>query len=469
MWWAFEIWTRKTREALFIGELGKRLYVWITAISIGVIHDPLTAGRIVSAVSGTVSILGVFLLANRLYGSSILSVLSAVVYALLPLATFHNRLALVDSTLAALLVWSLLASVDASLAHSPRRQNGMALISGLLLGAATWTKLSAIVFAYFPAISFLLLLRGNPRIMITSLIWCYIPFGFVACGAVFAPTRDYATNPATFLLPFSAQNIGPFEMWAMNTQKTWEWVRSLVTWPAMFAMLAAGFLRRDRSILLLAYCTVLPITLFALTGERIYSRYILPCAAPISILVAIGILCITQLISKGIKTIVMLRGALIIISTVCVVWPSVIFSMTLVSDPASLPLAHDDRDQYFTGWASGFGFPEVFSIVESTSASLNRPVILLTNPRMLSFTRYRFPNDSRIHVREELAVYWGIRSIVQDWKVHKVMTFVLTVEPFDNWQRFEMNNPEFKLWGAFAKPNGTIALRLYGADFGVID
>jgi 4-amino-4-deoxy-L-arabinose transferase-like glycosyltransferase len=87
-------------RALFRKEGKHPLFMWLTAISLQGIDDPLLAGRVVSVLSGLASLVAIFLIGRMLYSERIAWV-ACWIYLFCPFTFFFDRLALVESLLCA--------------------------------------------------------------------------------------------------------------------------------------------------------------------------------------------------------------------------------------------------------------------------------------------------------------------------------------------------------------------------------
>lgn len=234
MQWAAEIWARKTRESLFIPELGKLLYIWVSAVAIGLIPDPLMAGRVVSALTGAASVVGSFLLGWRLFNSRLVGIFSGAAYALLPLAVVHERMALVDPMLSALLLWATLLGIETRTANSWRRQALLAFGSGNLMAAAVWTKHSGLIYFFLPGLAMGLFSRSQSGNLLRCLAACYLPFTLAAVAAfLMRSTGEPSPGIAGFLQPTASIRLDHASMWWSNVGKPTQWFVSYLSWPAL--------------------------------------------------------------------------------------------------------------------------------------------------------------------------------------------------------------------------------------------
>ena len=124
------------------------LYMWILMFLVRRFGDPLFAGRLVSALAGMGTVLGVMGVSYLLFNSKRSTLAAGLFWVLSPFALFFDRMALVDSLLTSLTVWTLFLGI---LTVKTRRFD-MAILTGFALGFAALTKSSAIFLSSRPAI-----------------------------------------------------------------------------------------------------------------------------------------------------------------------------------------------------------------------------------------------------------------------------------------------------------------------------
>ncbi len=111
------------------------LFMWIMMPLFKVFSDPLFAGRILSVLSGFGTLLGVLFLGWRFFEKRV-GLWAAFLVAITPYFVFFDRLALVDSMLATVTIWSLIFAI---LLIKYSRLD-LAMILGYFFGAGLLTK-----------------------------------------------------------------------------------------------------------------------------------------------------------------------------------------------------------------------------------------------------------------------------------------------------------------------------------------
>src|SRR3989339_82367 len=120
-------------------EDGKQpMFVWLMLPALKWISDPLLAGRLVSVISGTLTLAGLIVLSWKLFGEKI-GWMSGFIYIISPFFLLYDRLALYDSLTTALMVWALFLTI----LMSEYLRLDIALLLGMTIGAGFLTKSSA--------------------------------------------------------------------------------------------------------------------------------------------------------------------------------------------------------------------------------------------------------------------------------------------------------------------------------------
>jgi 4-amino-4-deoxy-L-arabinose transferase-like glycosyltransferase len=125
------------------------LHAWMMAPLLGLIKDPLLAGRLTSVFAGALTTLGMFLLGRELMNSKF-GLLAAFLFVACPYALFYDRLAIAESLLLALFVFAIYFAVKAARSVNSYYLIGAGVATGLaLLTKGTATLLCPILgFAY---------------------------------------------------------------------------------------------------------------------------------------------------------------------------------------------------------------------------------------------------------------------------------------------------------------------------------
>lgn len=125
--------------SLFDGK--QPLLMWVFGLVNKIIADPLLAGRLVSLVFSALTITAIYKLAKKTFSFPFFY-LAPIIYILIPIFTFFDRQALMESALTAVGVWSLYFLRD----YLEKKTLKSVLLLGITLGIGLLIKSTAIIF-----------------------------------------------------------------------------------------------------------------------------------------------------------------------------------------------------------------------------------------------------------------------------------------------------------------------------------
>ncbi len=331
------------------------MFTWIMMVFLKVIRDPLLAGRLVSVVSGFVTMAGLGLLTFALFRSAKLGFVVCTLYILSPFALMYDRLALYDSLVAAFSVWSLYGGV--LLVRLLRLD--IALLLGMVLGAGMLNKSSGFMSLYFLPVTLVLFdWRKKERIM-RFLRW----LGLVLVAAIISQLlysvlrlspllHMVKQKDAVFVYPFHEWLKHPFNYFVGNIQGQFDWLIRYMTIPiALLSFIpAVTFWKHTREKLLLYAWWAAPFLVLALFARVLYPRFILFMVMPLYVLASIPYLWIMERLGHRLWKAVLLF---------LIIFPSVFADFYIIADPRYAPLPFSDKVQLVDDWPSGWGIREV--------------------------------------------------------------------------------------------------------------
>ncbi len=285
------------------------LFMWLLAFGpIKFLKDPLVAGRLISVVSGWISLLTLFVascfVANfnqsgkdikKFIFSSIqkktpIGLIACLIYLLLPFTFFFDRLALPDNLLSSLTLLSF--PLCLLLTKFPRLD--LAIILGSVLGLAWLTKSPAIYYLALSFVTFLFVNYRHPKTLIFPLISTIIAFfiyNILRLGPQFhmiaSRNKDYVW-PLVTILQKPLDPLVP-HLSAISTiyQKYIHW---LVLIPAVIGlMLKLKNNKLKKTHLILLSWWLLPLIATASLAKVFTARYILSTTPFLIILLALGL------------------------------------------------------------------------------------------------------------------------------------------------------------------------------------
>jgi hypothetical protein len=333
-------------------EQGRPLLVWLF-LPAGWMPGPvLFSARLMTSVAGLVTAGALGACLARLGGRRA-ALWGVWLWALLPLAVWHERLAIQDPFVTAALACALVLLV-AGHAGGPKRGAFFWVGAGLLFGVAFLLKISAIFALPWLGLLYFALQRhfGLP-VIDRRLAW-------LAAGAV-VPVAALGSN-----LPLLGSRLGNYDVMPKFTEQemaggvmhrfgTWSsWYVGYDGWPLLvllaLALVLGGRLAQHR---LTAWCAAGGWALSLLVGSAFYkssyARYALPDHVPLVLFLGLAL---GGALSPARWKMVLAAGTLALARWSLVDWQ-------IGSDPAQAPVPAADITQYVTGSWSGRGTAEV--------------------------------------------------------------------------------------------------------------
>jgi hypothetical protein len=115
--------------------------MWIFGIMESILSDPLFAGRLVSVVTGFLTLIGIFKLTKYLFGQKA-ALISSFLYTIIPIFSFYDRQALMESSVATIGIWTCYFLLKGLKENSLRNS----VFAGLVLGIGFFIKSSSFVY-----------------------------------------------------------------------------------------------------------------------------------------------------------------------------------------------------------------------------------------------------------------------------------------------------------------------------------
>lgn len=351
--WAQIMWHDANQRFLPLSDGKPPLFMWLMIPFLKVITDPLLAGRLLSVLSGFATLAGGFFLSKKLFGLKV-GLLSSVLIITSPFLLFYDRLAITDSLLAALAVWSFYLGF--LLFEKPKIDKAMFL--GLAWGAGMLNKPTAV---YFPLLTpFFLLLTPLKKwiIKIKKLVLPSILASGFALGIYnvlrLSPAMHMIGGRSADYLRSKEEVFGQLFSYFFNTLRVIStWLLSWLTWPIAFVLLislALALVKKQGKILALLLWCLAPFFIQAVIGKIIYPRYFLFITPFILIIAAWGLTQLTQVETKMVKTKIVLS----LLFSLVLIKP-LVFDFLLLTRIEQAPLHPSEREQYLETWAAGFG------------------------------------------------------------------------------------------------------------------
>jgi 4-amino-4-deoxy-L-arabinose transferase-like glycosyltransferase len=294
--------------------------MWLLAPLLRLRLDPLLTGRVLSAASGLLGVIGVYQLSQKLFEAKTAQ-LAAVLALFCPFLLFYDRMSLTDSLLTALIIWSIYLAPGIGL--------------GIAAGAALWVKPSALSYLFLIALFHLkawkkLLLSGVIALALYNVMRLSDSFYMIKQRSL-----DYLQPPT-------------LEHFLSTNRVFFDWLINYLSWPLVFVLvisLITAVKFREKKIAILSLFILAPFFAQALVGKILYPRYLLPLVPFILIITAWELNRMPKPLMKGLMIFIL------------ALWLR--FDYYLLTDPVNAPLHSSEKEQYFYEWSSGYGLKEI--------------------------------------------------------------------------------------------------------------
>lgn len=337
------------------------LFMWLIIPFFKVFSDPLFAGRFLSVVSGLFTLLGVFFLSKRVFNTKV-ALWAGLLYVIAPYTVFFDRMALVDSMLAAFTIWTVYFAVW--LATNSRLD--IAMFLGFFMGGAILTKTPGFLNILILPVSILGFKRekGGKYSLIKLLFFWGIAivialsmYNILRLGPEFhklsSRNADYVFSP----LELVGRPLDPF---IPHFNDIADWFPKLFTWPILLSIFLGIFYLLfpfQRAGIVILLWALIPLVSNMVFLKTFTARYLLTSVPLFLILGGFGM---TKLIS---------RFSFVKFPIVLLLILPLYFNYHLLTNPQIAPLPKAERKGYFEEWTAGYGFKEIaqFLINESKS------------------------------------------------------------------------------------------------------
>ena len=428
------------------------LFIWLAAIMQRFIADPLIASRLVSVMAGFTATIGIFLVAKTLFNEKIAKI-AAILYVILPFTLIYDRMALYDSLLTAIGIYTLYLSLK--LAKNPLLD--IALINGFILGLGQITKSSANFFlALLPAA--LLLFDFNQKGASKKLLkWGYLTFTSIAISTVMY--NALRLSPLFYIIEKKNHEFirstsdvikNPFLHFSGNLDSITGWFLDYngIPFVILFCVVSIwGVYRLKKPVLILLFYILTPFTFELFFNQVLYPRFSLFYFPYVIILVSVGM-----------EYILSQKKPYVFFALILILVIPLYSSFRLLSNPPKSLITKSDKNQYLNEWPAGYGVQEVVDFLKIQARDQNVYVGTEGTFGLLPFAlQIYFWSDNRIQIEG----YWPVNEIPQ--QVLDAAKTKKTYFVFNEKQNILDNpdDPHLKFIAKYQKGNGSSYMRLY--------
>jgi len=350
------------------------MFIWITMLSMKLIHDPLYAGRFISVIFGFITMIGLWFLSLELFKDKRIAYLTSIIYILYPFAQVYDRMALMDSMVATFSVWALYFSI---LLVRKNKLN-LAYSLGFLMGAGALTKSSNFFSMYCLPFTLLLFNFSKLNFWKRLLKWAsLVIFAVIITQIIYSILRlsplysMIGIKNATFVFPFSEWISHPFTFFSGNLNALTDWLFGYLTLPysILLAVSIVVIYKKTREKLLLIIYFAVPFFALAVFGELIYARFIFFMSLYLLPLASWGLVFLIDLLKTKLKLKKNSEILFTIIMTLVFVSFPAFICIQLLVDPVNAQIPNTDRTQYISSWAAGWGVNESVQFIENKAKS----------------------------------------------------------------------------------------------------
>lgn len=346
------------------------LYMWLMTPFFKIFSDPLFAGRFLSVLAGFFTLLGAIYLNWRCFGKSA-ALWAGLLIAITPFVVFFDRMALVDSMLAAFSIWAL--NLALILVNNARLD--ISMILGYILGGGLLTKTPGLFNVLMLPVTFIVFdwsknnrqknfIRTVAFFVISAGIGMFI-YNLLRLGPGF---ESLSSRNQDYIFPFSRIFTSPLDPLVPHLKDLTDWFPKLFTVPILFFALLGTILAlitKNKTALVILFWFLGPLLAELFLLQTFTARYILSAVAP---LLCLGGWAISLIIKK-----INFKREIVILMVLMLILPmALIFNFQILTDPAKANLPREERSGYLEEWTAGYGFPEIanFLIQEAKKGTI---------------------------------------------------------------------------------------------------
>lgn len=410
IFWAKRIATEHAYWLISLSDGKPPLLIWMIASLLTVLPNDLylLAGRLPSIFAGFVTLIGIYTVTNFLFKSNQAAFIAGFLYILTPFTLFYDRMALFDSLLSAMLIWTVYFSLRTSQTLKVKD----ACMWGFILGLGFLSKPPAILFLVLTPVSFLLftpktiLKKQWKKIALLLLLVIGISEGINNMQRVSGAYPLMALKNQQFQQPLNQLIDHPFQLLHGNSIGFFSWVTAYYTVPFLvvgsicFLFL---LLKKRKEGVFLMLLWLFPIFIFASIGREIFPRYIVFTTPYFLIPLA-------YVFDLGLKQKLLLRITTLIVFVAIIIQP-LQFDVLLLTYPPAAPLPLTDYNQYISQHPSGYGLSKIFAFLHEES---KKGKVTLVTQGTFGLYPYAFNLEYWDNKNVQIIDRWPLAVIDQD-------------------------------------------------------
>lgn len=383
--WAQVIQSEETLRFIPQTDGKQPLFMWLNAVTLKFIQDPLVASRLISVFAGFALLLTLFLITAvflnyeekednifKFIKTSIKknfypAIFTSLIYCLIPFSFFFDRLALADNLLSFFGFLALFFSF--LLSKYPRLD--LAFILGFVLGLSWLTKSPAIYFVVLSFATFLLFNFRRPKTIVLPIISSFIAFLIYNILRLGPQFQMIALRNKDYIWTISEILKHPFDPLKPHLINAFSLYTHYLSLPLIIFSLTGLLLfivnKKNRQqilkpkYLVLFAWWLLPLIANAALAKVFTARYILFTIPPFIILISIGFLNFLSKIKSNFLKIIFIISVFIL---------NINFIYKISLNPFNQKLISSEQN-YLVDWTSGWGIKESADFLKQRSLVAN--------------------------------------------------------------------------------------------------
>jgi len=251
------------------------LLMWLFGIAETILPDPLVAGRLVSVLAGACTLWGIYKISKSFLNSKI-AYLSSVLYIFIPLFEIYDRQALMESSIAAIGVFSCYFALKLWSTDKQR----YAYFLGIFLGLGILIKYSAVIFilAYL-IISCLIWVRHRQNLIVKQagivFAMLFVTTFILIINSEFALSFSRGSRYSIFAEPLNSAIVGLFSNIGINLMISFFYLTPLIFLAGISGIILLKK-EKNRMQFLLVTWIIACLVLQTLTIHNTSQRYLVP-------------------------------------------------------------------------------------------------------------------------------------------------------------------------------------------------
>lgn len=368
--WAQVMRAEPTLRFLPLSDGKPPLFMWALMPLFKIFDDPLFAGRVLSVISGFFTLLGALFLGWKFFNPKT-GLWAAFLVSVVPFMVFFDRMALVDSMLAAFSIWAL--NLALLLIEYPRAD--LAMFLGYIMGGAFLTKPPAffnILTLPVTLVVFKWATKDRQRQLLKMLgLWFLavtITLGIYNILRLGPGFSNLNTRNQDYIFSVWELQGRPLDPFLPHIGDLRDWLPKMLTVPVLLFItlgLILAFIKRNKWAMVVLAWGLIPLIIQMFLLRTFTARYILFSIPPLLFLAGWGI----SFLFDSLK----LKTWLFIVLALIIILPQIAqFNFYLLTDPSRVSLPRSERRGYLEDWTAGYGLKDIalYLIEESKKKSI---------------------------------------------------------------------------------------------------